>query len=84
MRFSPRSLPHPVLNNGDDIVGFAFQAKFEAVADKQNYYLKIEFHLSHPNLLKLISEQKAQFVVHVESLPSGLERRSLWEVVDFA
>jgi hypothetical protein len=66
MRFSPRSLPHPVLNNGDDIVGFAFQANFEVESDKANYYLKIQFHLSHPGLRRLIAEQKAQYVVHVE------------------
>jgi hypothetical protein len=66
MRFSPRSLPHPVLNNGDDIIGFAFQANFEIESDKANYYLKIQFHLSHPGLRRLIGEQKAQYVVHVE------------------
>jgi len=75
MKFSPRSLPHPVLNNGDDIVGFGFQANFQVTADKQNYYLKVAFDLSHPGLLELIKEQQAQYVVHVECGASLYRKR---------
>lgn len=66
MKFRPRSLPHPVLNNGDDIPGFAFQAKFEARADKQKFYLSISFQQSHPQLRDLIKKKKAHYLVHVE------------------
>jgi hypothetical protein len=75
MKFSPRSLPHPVLNNGDDIVGFGFQTNFEVAVDKQNYYLKVSFDLSHPGLLALIQEQQAQYVVHVECGASFYRKR---------
>jgi hypothetical protein len=66
MKFRARSLPHPVLNNGDDIPGFAFQAKFEPRGDKQKFYLSISFQQSHPQIQDLIKKKKAHYVVHVE------------------
>ena len=66
MKFRPRSLPHPVLNNADDIPGYAFQAKFEPRADKQKFYLSISFQQSHPQIQDLIKKKKAHYAVHVE------------------
>lgn len=66
MRLSSRSYPYPVLGNGDDVPGSAFQATFEYASDQQFYYLTVTVACSSASLAKLIAKGSACFVLHVE------------------
>lgn len=66
MRLSRRSYPHPVLGNGDDVPGAAFQATFEYSSDPQFYYIAVSAACSSMTLTKLIAKKSACYTVHVE------------------
>lgn len=66
MKLKPKSYPHPVLGNKDDVSGYAFQADFNISTDRKFYYLNIGFMCSNPTLRRLVSTQQAAYVVHIE------------------
>lgn len=66
MRLSSRSYPHPVLGNGDDVQGAAFQATFEYASDQQFYYITVTAACSSATLTRLISKSAACYMLHVE------------------
>lgn len=66
MRLSSRSYPHPVLGNGDDVPGAAFQAAYEYASDRQFYYITVTMACSSKTLNRLISTGGACYVLHVE------------------
>lgn len=66
MKLSTRSYPHPVLGNGDDVPGAAFQAAYDYSSDKQYYYITATIACSSKTLKKLIEQGRACYVLHVE------------------
>ncbi len=65
MRLSRRAYPHPVVGNGDD-VDAAFQAPIEVRHDGMAYYLSVQVQTSSKTIKRLVSEEKAIYVLHVE------------------
>ena len=66
MKFRPRSFPHPVLGNEDDVYGYAFEANCTFQGDRQNYYFHTHYKTSNPTLLELLENGTAAYVLHVE------------------
>jgi hypothetical protein len=66
MRLSTRSYPHPVVGNRDDVPGAAFQCILEMTTDKQNIYLDISVNCSSSTINRLLKDEEAVLVVHVE------------------
>lgn len=66
MRLSSRSFPHPVVGNGDDVPGAAFQATFEYSSDTQFYYIGVAIACSSRTLRRMIQRGDACYVVHIE------------------
>ena len=65
MRLSRRAYPHPVVGNSDD-VDAAFQAPVEVIHDGMAYYLSVQVQTSSKTIKRLISEERAAYVLHVE------------------
>lgn len=66
MKFRPRSFPHPVLGNLDDVELYEFQANCTFQGDRQNYYFHTHYKTSNPTLLELLESGSAAYVLHVE------------------
>ena len=66
MRLSNRSYPHPVVGNGDDVPGAEFQASFDFIPDKSNFYLTATVRCSSTVLGKAIEKGTACYTIHVE------------------
>lgn len=66
MRLSNKSFPHPVVGNGDDVPGAAFQCAFQYASDKQFYFIDATVACSSVTLNKLVDRGAARFVLHVE------------------
>jgi hypothetical protein len=66
MRLSQRSYPHPVVGNGDDVIGSAFQPTIEMTTDKENIYLNVKIICSSETINKAVSDKKANFLIHIE------------------
>lgn len=65
MKITNQSFPHPVLGIQDDILG-KFEADLNWSCDRAYYYLYPAFNLQNDTIEKLISEDSAAFVVHIE------------------
>jgi hypothetical protein len=66
MKLSPRSYPHPVLGNSDDVPGVSFQATIKMTLDKENIFLSINITCSSAVINRLVVEEKAKAIIHVE------------------
>jgi hypothetical protein len=66
MRLSSRSYPHPVVGNRDDVPGAAFQATVEMTTDKATVYLDVTVNCSSATINRLVKDEHARFVLHVE------------------
>lgn len=71
MKITERYFPHPVLTYFDDSIAGTFEIiedSFEAVldADKAHYTISGTFLLDNTDIIQLINEQKAAYVIHVE------------------
>lgn len=65
MKITNQSFPHPVLGIQDDIAG-KFDTNLTWNCDRAFYYLYPVFNLQNENIEKLIIENLASFVVHIE------------------
>jgi hypothetical protein len=61
----PRSLPHPVLGNGDDVAG-EFEARGQYRQRRTTIDIRIEFHTTNPTVLGLIEGGSAQYCSRIE------------------
>lgn len=66
MKRRERSYPHPVLGNGDDVPGAAFQTSIAMSTDNQMLYIDVDATCSCRSMNEMIRERKAAFVAHVE------------------
>lgn len=65
MKINPRAFPMPVVGNGDD-VNAGFQATYAVTNDRVDFTISIELVCSSASLLRLIEEDKAAYVMHVD------------------
>ena len=66
MKLSHRSYPYPVVGNGDDVPGAAFQGTLEMAADPEQVYVDVSISCSSTTINSYVSSGSAGFVVHVE------------------
>lgn len=70
MRINERCYPHPVLGHAsdgqEDVGGSMFQASIDVGFDQTAVFFDIHMIVSNPTIQKLLSEKKAEYVVHVE------------------
>jgi len=70
MRINERCYPHPVLGHAsdgeEDVSGSMFQASIDVGFDQTAVFFDAHMLVSNPTIQKLLSERKAEFVVHVE------------------
>lgn len=67
MRIKNRLTPYPILNDlGDDYIDSSFRVEYEVKTQFREIYGKLSFELNNVEIQKLISEEKAEFLVHVE------------------
>lgn len=65
MKITSQSFPHPVLGIKDDIYG-KFETDLNWSCDRSYYYLYPVFNIQNETIEKLINENSAAFLVHVE------------------
>ena len=65
MKITNQSFPHPVLGILDDVSG-KFEADLNWSCDRAFYYLYPVFNLQNYSIEKLLEENSASFVVHIE------------------
>lgn len=66
MRLNTRSYPHPVVGNQDDVPHCACQATAEHSSDRDQLYLSFKVDCSSQVINRLIQQDVAHYVVHVE------------------
>ncbi|WP_221568995.1 hypothetical protein [Alkalihalobacillus sp. TS-13] len=67
MKVKPRHFPHPVLSFfSDDFNESTFDAKVEPIISENSFEFLIDFNLNNQDLRKIIAEEKAKFMVHIE------------------
>lgn len=71
MKITERYFPHPVLTYFDDSIDGVFEIEedsFETIldADKEHYTISGRFMLDNVDIIELIDEQKAAYVLHLE------------------
>ncbi|MDM5337368.1 hypothetical protein QUF84_09090 [Fictibacillus enclensis] len=86
MKITQRYYPYPVLTYFDDsIIGSFDVINLSAVldADKENYTLKGEFFLENSDLIKLIEQDEANFVLHIECPKTRFRKPYLYKEEEF-
>jgi len=70
MRINERCYPHPVLGHAsdgeEDVSGSMFQASIDVGFDQTAIFFDVHMLVSNPTIQRLLSEKKAEYVVHVE------------------
>lgn len=67
MRIKNRLSPYPILDDfGDDYIDSSFDVEYEVNTQFREIYGKLSFKLNNDDIQKLILEEKAEFLVHVE------------------
>src|SRR5258708_29681578 len=74
MKVLPRSFPHPVIGNKDDVPAAVFTVKTEVKSDVRNYRIELEVELQNPTLEELIQSGKARYITHVECSNTALRK----------
>lgn len=67
MEIKNRLYPHPVLReNNDDYINSSFEMDLSYERDIKRLKLNISFKLNNKTLEKMILDEKAQYVIHIE------------------
>lgn len=67
MRFKEKLSPYPILDDySNDYVKSNFTADIKAQRNFNSISGKIEFHMNNPEIMELIQNGKAEYVVHIE------------------
>ena len=67
MLIKNRLSPYPILDDfGDDYIDSSFDVEYEVNTQFREIYGKLSFKLNNDDIQKLILEEKAEFLVHVE------------------
>ena len=75
MRIKNRLTPYPILNNyGDDYIDSSFTVDYDVKTQFAEVYGKLVFNLKNDDINKLIEDNKAEYVAHIEC-PSTCYRR---------
>ena len=76
MKRSPRSYPHPVVGNRDDVADAAFAAEYKVTTDSQNLYVEVSINCTSATVNELLASNGARFIAHVEC-SNTMYRRAL-------
>lgn len=75
MEIKNRLYPHPVLReNNDDYINSSFEMELSYERDIKRLKLNISFKLSNKTLEKMLLDEKAQYVVHIECPKTSYRR----------
>ena len=68
MRAKSSLSPYPILNNyGDDYISSSLTVDYDVTTQFREVYGKLTFRLDNEDIMKLIDDKAAQYVVHIES-----------------